>query len=232
MKILYLIPARGGSKGLPGKNIKLLNGKPLICYTIDAARKVSEDINICVSTNDKEIADVAVNYGLNVPFTRPEILATDNATSEQVLLHALQFYENKGKYYDFVVILQPTSPLRTGEHLQEALDLINVNTEAIVSVKETDSNPYYVLFEENDKGVLIKSKEGNFTRRQDCPKVYELNGAIYIYNILKLKELGVANLAKEKYVMDKDFSIDIDTGLDWAIAEYLMGNALLNSSKS
>ncbi|PKV63226.1 acylneuraminate cytidylyltransferase family protein [Pontibacter ramchanderi] len=222
MNILYLIPARGGSKGLPGKNIKHLNGRPLIYYTIDAAREVSSDIDICVSTDDESIAEVVKHYGLDLPFIRPAELATDNATSEEVLKHAIQYYESISKPYDYVVLLQPTSPLRTGKQIKEALDLINSETEMIVSVKETDANPYYVLFEEDKYGFLKKSKEGTFTTRQDCPKVYELNGAIYIINIEKLKHKVLAELQKAKYVMDKMSSIDIDDNLDFAWCEYIL----------
>lgn len=224
MNILYLIPARGGSKGLPGKNIKPLNGKPLIYYTIDAAREVSDDADICVSTDDKEIIAVVENYGIEVPFIRPAELATDLATSEQVLDHAIQFYESQGKTYDIVVLLQVTSPLRTGKHLKEALDLVKPNTEMIVSVKETDSNPYYVLYEEDFTGLLKKSKEGNFAGRQECPKVYQLNGALYIISVKALKKKGLGNLQKEKYLMDKESSIDIDDKIDFKLTELIISS--------
>ncbi|WP_224999072.1 cytidylyltransferase domain-containing protein [Cesiribacter sp. SM1] len=222
MDFLFLITARGGSKGLPGKNIKPLNGKPLIYYTIDAARAVSEQQHICVSTDDSTIAALVEEYGLPVPFKRPAALATDSATTEQVLMHALQFYEEQGINYDFVVILQPTSPLRTGRHLQEAMAAVTPYTEMIVSVKETDANPYYVLFEEDEQGILQKSKEGAFTRRQDCPAVWELNGAIYIINVAKLKQKGLSQLKKQKYVMDKRSSVDIDDETDFRLVEFII----------
>ncbi|SFG32966.1 acylneuraminate cytidylyltransferase family protein [Pontibacter chinhatensis] len=222
MKVLYVIPARGGSKGLPGKNIRPLNGKPLIYYTIDAAREVSDDINICVSTDDKKIIETVEQYGLKIPFVRPAELATDYATSEQVLKHAIKFYESNGQYYDFVALLQPTSPLRTGQHLIEALQLLKEETEMIVSVKETDSNPYYVLFEEGPTGVLQKAISGNYSRRQDCPKIYQINGAIYIINIKKLQSRGISDLKKKKYLMEKRDSIDIDDEVDWKLASILM----------
>ncbi|PRY13298.1 N-acylneuraminate cytidylyltransferase [Pontibacter ummariensis] len=222
MSFLFLIPARGGSKGLPGKNIKPIQGKPLIQFTIDAAREISDPKNICVSTDDAGIAAVVQEYGIEVPFIRPKEFATDHATTEQVVLHALQFYESKGVLYDYIVLLQPTSPLRTGKHLQEALNLVRPDTEMIVSVKETDANPYYVLFEEDPDGVLQKSKEGNFSRRQDCPKVYELNGAIYIINVDKLKQKGLGRLKKQKYVMNKVASIDIDDGVDFSLVELVI----------
>lgn len=222
MEVLFLIPARGGSKGLPGKNIKSLLGKPLICYTIDAAREIAKDHNICVSTDDNEIAEVVEKYGLKLPFLRPIELATDQASADQVISHAVQYYESHGRFYDYVVLLQPTSPLRTGMHISNALLQIKSETEMIVSVKETDANPYYVLFEEDASGALQKSKKGDFTRRQDCPKVYELNGAIYIINVEKYKKKGIINLSKEKFIMDKNSSIDIDDLLDFKIAEFLI----------
>ncbi|RDV16126.1 acylneuraminate cytidylyltransferase family protein [Pontibacter diazotrophicus] len=222
MDFLFLITARGGSKGLPGKNIKPLYGRPLLSYTLDAAKAVSSPEHICVSTDDEAIAAVVRDAGIPVPFMRPQELATDTATTEQVLIHAIQFYESQGVNYDYVVILQPTSPLRTGQHIQEALNTITPDTEMIVSVKETDANPYYVLVEEDEEGILRKSKEGHFTRRQDCPKVYELNGAIYIINVDKLKQKGLTQLNRQKYVMDKMASIDIDDELDFSLVELVI----------
>src|SRR5690554_892422 len=125
MKILYVIPARGGSKGIPHKNIKPLNGKPLIYYTIDVARQLTTDENICVTTDDDKFIKVVEDYGLKVPFKRPEQLATDTATTNDVLLHALSFYENRGECYDIIILLQPTSPLRKSYQVKEALNLYN-----------------------------------------------------------------------------------------------------------
>ena len=181
MNILVIIPARGGSKGIPGKNIKLLGGKPLIYYAIDVARAIVDDTHICVSTDDDQIIRVVEQYGLSVPFIRPTELATDTAGSYGVLLHALSFYESKGEHFDAVVLLQVTSPFRTVNHVREALNLYNKDLDMVVSVKETDSNPYYLCFEEDTEGMLHISKgDGHYTRRQDCPPVYEYNGAIYI----------------------------------------------------
>ncbi|MBB6327738.1 N-acylneuraminate cytidylyltransferase [Algoriphagus iocasae] len=226
MKILYLIPARGGSKGVPKKNIKDLAGVPLIGHTIKAALEVADADDICVSTDSNEIAEVAKSFGLSIPFLRPAEIASDHATNEQVILHALNFYRNKGVIYDYVVVLQPTSPLRKGFHIKEALNLIDKNSELIVSVKETDSNPYYVLFEENQEGVLDKVKKGVFTRRQDCPVVYELNGAIYVIHVEKLEEKGYQNLKMTKYLMGKLYSIDIDDLVDFSLAEILLSKKI------
>ena len=226
MKTLIIIPARGGSKGVPNKNIKQLNGKPLIQYTIEAAKKINKDIDICMTSDSDLIINTVKNIGLPVPFKRPENLAKDNSGTYEVLLHTIDFYKQKGIIYDTIILLQPTSPLRNEKHIQEALALYSDDLDMLVSVKETESNPYYVLFEENKNGYLQKSKEGNFTRRQDCPKVWEYNGAIYIINVKALLQKNMGEFKKiKKYIMDSKSSLDIDTKLDFALAEYLINNA-------
>ncbi|MHB1196529.1 MAG: acylneuraminate cytidylyltransferase family protein [Lutibacter sp.] len=223
--MLVIIPARGGSKGVPGKNIKELNGKPLIQYTIDAARKLAPDNQIIVSTDSLEIKKVVENLGLKVPFLRPQELATDTAGSYEVLLHALDFYENQGNHPDKIILLQPTSPFRTAAQVMEAMALFHSDLEMIVSVKETKANPYYILREEDENGYLVKSKQSSATRRQDVPKVWELNGAIYIINVRDLKAKPLAQFTKvKKYVMDEISSHDIDTLFDWKIAEYMISS--------
>lgn len=229
MNILVIIPARGGSKGIPGKNIKLLGGKPLIYYAIDVARAIVDDTHICVSTDDDQIIRVVEQYGLSVPFIRPTELETDTAGSYGVLLHALSFYESKGEHFDAVVLLQVTSPFRTVNHVREALNLYNKDLDMVVSVKETDSNPYYLCFEEDTEGMLHISKgDGHYTRRQDCPPVYEYNGAIYIINPERMKAMPLNKFKKRvKYVMDREHSVDLDTMMDWMIAEYMITNKLV-----
>lgn len=225
MRCLVLIPARGGSKGVPKKNIKPLNGKPLIHYTIEAARNIFSDEDICVSTDSEEIKVISEKTGLKVPFLRPDYLSTDTADSQSVLLHALDFYETEGKEYDVVVLLQPTSPFRTSQHIQEAVDLYTADLDMVVSVKKAKGNPYFSLFEENENGFLGISKKGNFTRRQDCPKVWEYNGAIYIINVNRLKEERIVQFNKvKKYIMSSENSVDIDTPLDLKLAELLLKN--------
>lgn len=223
MKNLIIIPARGGSKGVPGKNIKMLHGKPLIHYTIEAAREIFSDSDIIVSTDSSEIKKEAEKTGLMIPFLRPESLATDTANTQGVILHALDFYTKINGEPDVVILLQPTSPLRTYKHIESALNLYSDDVDMVVSVKETDANPYYVLFEENKSGFLDKSKNGLFTRRQDCPKVWELNGAIYIINTKSFRETEVSNFSKiRKYEMSEEDSVDIDSMLDWMLAEVLI----------
>ncbi len=224
MKVLVVIPARGGSKGIPRKNIKLFDGKPLIYYTIDCARAICPDEDICVSTDDAEIFSVVEQYGLKVPFVRPAELASDTAGTYEVLLHALDFYEKQGKHYDAVLLLQNTSPFRKAEQIKEALTLYNDDVDMVVSVKECAANPYYCVFEEDNNGFLHVCKgDGNIFRRQDAPKVYEYNGAIYIMNAEKLKTTHMHKMKKRvKYVMDDLSSFDLDTMWDWKMAESII----------
>ena len=224
MKPLVIIPARGGSKGIPHKNIKPLAGKPLIYYTIDTARQIVPDEDICVSTDDQNIIHCVEDYGIKVPFVRPAELATDTAGTYEVLLHALNYYEQQGKTYDVVVLLQNTSPFRTAEQVQEAIQLYHSEIDMVVSVKECSANPYYCVFEENEYGYLnICKGDGSITRRQDAPKVYEYNGAIYVINPRSLKKMPLNKFTKRiKYVMDEKSSIDLDTMNDWHMAELLI----------
>lgn len=227
MKSLYLVPARGGSKGIPGKNIKPLNGKPLIYYTIEFARQFVNDEDICVSTDSDDIISVTNAIGLNVPFKRPDHLATDTSSSFDVILHSLQYYKEFGfKEYDIVILLQPTSPLREKWHLEQALSLFATNSDMVVSVYESGFNPYYNLYEINSQGFLELSKKTTtpHTRRQDIPEVYAYNGSMYIINVKSLyqyKSLDEFPRIRH-YKMDKKYSIDLDTLSDWQYCEFLL----------
>lgn len=223
MKTLVIIPARGGSKGVPGKNVKLLAGEPLINYTIEAARQIFVDEDICVSTDSEEIIQMVNQTGLSAPFVRPEALSTDTSSTYDVLLHALDHYKKNGRTYDTVVLLQVTSPFRTANHIREAMAQYTPSLEMVVSVTETTANPYYVLFEEDEKGYLQKSKKGNFASRQECPKVWQYNGAVYVINAAALLQRSHLQFERvKKYVMRHEDSIDIDTPLDWEFAELMM----------
>lgn len=229
MRILYIIPARGGSKGIPYKNIKNLEGKPLITYTIDVARQLTGDDNICVSTDDAKICRVVEEYGLPVPFERPPHLATDHVGTYDVLLHAIQYYESVGREYDLVVLLQPTSPFRKKKHIEEAIALWESSIEMVVSVKEAASNPYYNSFEEDNNGYLRISKgDGLLERRQDAPKAWEYNGSIYVIGIKAFKKCCMSRFTMvKKYQMDDIYSIDIDTMFDWKVAELMIREKLI-----
>lgn len=224
MKTLYVIPARGGSKGIPGKNIKPLAGKPLIEYSIDVARALANDEDICVTTDDNAIIETVERTGLKVPFVRPAELSTDQSGTYEVLLHALDFYESKGVHYDTMVLLQPTSPFRTVDNVKACLELYSDDIDMVVSVKQAATNPYYNAFEIDDNGFLHISKgEGNYTRRQDAPKVWEYNGAVYVINVESLRKMPLGKFTRRRmYEMSAERSIDLDTPTDWLIAETLL----------
>lgn len=224
MKTLYVIPARGGSKGIPGKNIKPLAGKPLIAYTIEVARALADDEDICVTTDDRAIIDVVENMGLKVPFVRPAELATDHCGTYEVLLHALDFYGIKGIRYDRLVLLQPTSPFRTIDDVKACLDLYSDDIDMVVSVKPAATNPYYNAFETDENGFLHISKgDGQYTRRQDAPEVWEYNGAVYVINANSLRKMPLGKFTRQRmYQMRAERSIDLDTPTDWLIAETLL----------
>ncbi len=223
MKFLFLITARGGSKGIPFKNIKPFNGKPLICHSIDVARAITSDQQICVSTDDDGIRKVVEDYGLAVPFMRPPALATDTAGSYDVMKHALKFYEDKGEHFDALVLLQPTSPFRKTQHVKETMALFTGTEDMVVSVKQAAANPYYNLFEEKN-GSLELSKKADFQRRQDAPPVYQFNGAVYVINVQSLNRYHSFQEFKniKKYLMNELDSLDLDSPVDWVVAETLL----------
>lgn len=224
-RTLFIIPARGGSKGIPGKNIRPFLGKPLICHSIDHARAFAEDADICVTTDSEEIAATARDYGLDVPFLRPAELATDGAGTHEVLLHALDFYRDRGIEYERVVLLQPTSPLRTPADIRKAIDLWTPQVDMVVTVCPAATNPYYNAFETDADGYLHISKgEGGYTRRQDAPAVWEYNGAVYVITAASLRAMHMSKFPKRiPSPMDAAASVDLDTPLDWMIAESLAG---------
>ena len=227
MKTLYVIPARGGSKGIPHKNITPLAGKPLIGDSIDVARQLAADDDICLTTDDPEIAATAESMGLNVPFLRPASLATDTCGTYEVLIHALDFYRDRGIDYDTLVLLQPTSPMRTADDVRAALALYSLDIDMVVTVKEAASNPYYNCYETDNDGFLHISKgDGGYTRRQDAPKVWEYNGAVYVINVESLRRMPLSAFTRRRMsVMPAERSVDLDTPVDWLIAEKLIENS-------
>lgn len=224
--VLVVIPARGGSKGIPRKNLKLLGNKPLIAYTIEVAQELFENSQICVSTDDEEIAAFARTYGNIVPFMRPVDLSTDEASSQDVILHALDFYREKE--YKAVILLQPTSPFRKKEHIEACFELLDPSTvDMVTTVSESHANPYFNLMEENSEGFLTRSKPSDYTRRQDCPSVYALNGAVYVINTQSVRTKLIARFDKvRKVVMSSLESIDLDTPLDWKIATLILEESI------
>ena len=224
MKIA-IIPARGGSKRLPGKNIKLLGGKPLIAWTIEAAIKSNIFDHIFVSTDSEEIASVSRDYGAKVPFLRPAELASDTATTNDVVTHLVEWFEKEyNKEVTTVAILQPTSPLRNAQHIQEAFKVMEMKrAKAVVSVCELEY-PIQFCNQLGVDGAMDGFIElGDMKRTQDLDSTYRLNGAIYIFDNTYVGRMN--DLYSEgtfAYIMDSKSSIDIDTKDDFDLAEHLI----------
>ncbi len=227
MKIIGLIPARGGSKGLRGKNIRDLVGKPLIAWTIEAALNSKACSRLIVSTDNQDIKKIAQDWGAEVPFIRPKPLASDTATSISVVNHAIEYLQNEGiKKSDYILLLQPTSPLRTEEDIQNAIDLgKSKQAVAVVSVTEPNYHPCksHMI---TQQGVLQKFFKNSLDneRRQDLPLAYAENGAIYLNRISSLLEEQIF-IPKNKtypYIMPPEHSIDIDTPWDLYLAELIL----------
>lgn len=226
-KTLFVIPARGGSKGVPRKNIKTLAGRPLILHSLAYARLYALDSQICISTDDLAIIDLVKKEGYEVPFLRPEFLSTDTSTTFDVLKHALNFYAEKGQDWETIVLLQPTSPFRLKRHLEEMRDQFQEEADVIVSVTESKNNPYFNIFEENTRGCLQLAKvAGNISRRQDCPPSYVFNGSLYLFKTASLQQSnGFSDFDFiQKYEMESRFSVDLDTPKDFLWAEWLWNN--------
>lgn len=229
MKPLYIIPARGGSKGIPGKNLRRVGGVSLIGHSIRHALAAGADKqDICVSTDSEQIRQAAVAEGIEVPFLRPAGLASDTASSRSVMIHALDWHAAHGRVYDTVVLLQPTSPLRAAADITGAIELFRSTpgTDMVVGVTEARANPYYSAFEPDGSGWLhICKGPGGITRRQDAPKVWEFNGAIYVIDADALRR---AELSAMKHIlpwpMPAERSFDIDSPIDLLIADHLLQN--------
>ena len=225
-KILGVITARGGSKGIPGKNIKLLGGKPLIAYTVEAAKQSQLLTQTILSTDDEEIAAVAKKYGAATPFMRPKELAQDQIPHLPVMRHAIEFMEQKlGYRFDYVVILQPTSPFRTVADLDGTINLlITTGADSAVSVVEMkDNHPIKAKKLEGNKVLPYCLPEPEGIRRQDLPKAYKRSGAVYAMRrdlVMNDNRLYGDNIVG--YEVPWERSIDIDVPLDWIQAEYML----------
>lgn len=220
--VLALIPARGGSKGVPGKNIRAAGGKPLIAWTIAAAKASRYVDRLILSSDDPSIAAVAREFGCEVPFMRPAEFATDKADSMVVVRHALTSLAER---YDYLLLLQPTSPLRNAADIDAALDLfIASGAKTCVSVCEPDKHPYWMVTMAADGAVQhLFPPEQIPTRRQDAPPIFALNGAIYIAPTDYLAAGGdFITAGTVGHVMPKDRSFDIDTELDLRLADFLL----------
>lgn len=224
-KKLAIIPARGTSKGVVRKNIRPLFGKPLIVYSIEQTLKSKHLTKIIVSTEDEEIAEIAKGCGIEVPFLRPPELARDDTPTLSVLQHAVRFLEeHQGYRADIIVTLQPTSPLRTASHIDEAIEqLINTNADSVVSLCVAEHSPYWMKKIEGDRVIPFLEGGERYTRRQDLPKVYRLNGAVYVtrYDVLMMQNRVLGNDTRA-IIMSQEDSIDIDTEYDLKLAELIL----------
>jgi CMP-N,N'-diacetyllegionaminic acid synthase len=225
-RILAIIPARGGSKRLPRKNILNLAGKPLIAWSIETALGSKYIDRVIVSTDDKEIAEISREYGAEVPFIRSNELATDESSSVYVVLHAINMLKEKGEEYGYIMLLQPTSPLRSTENMDEALELLqSSNSDAVVSVCEAEHSPLWSnkLPPDSDLSNFLDYSIVN-KRSQDLDQYYRLNGAIYLCLTRRLSEEKTL-LIKDKivaYRMPQEQSVDIDSKVDLCLASCLI----------
>ena len=224
--ILAVIPARGGSKRLPKKNIRFLHNKPLIAWTIEAAGGSHYVDDIIISTDDDEIIDIARALDIQIPFKRPEELATDDATSIDVVLHTLDFLATKNQHYDYIILLQPTSPMRNSEDIDEGIRyFFDRKADSVIGVCEAEHNPIWsnTLPKNNSMDNFLPSRYNNM-RSQELPIYYRINGAFYMTNTAVLKQYHSFFVPSNIYafVMSQEHSVDIDTELDFIIASSLI----------
>lgn len=230
MKPICIIPARGGSKGIPKKNIRPIKGKPLIAYAIETAVNSNLFSHVIVSTEDPEITNISKQYGAEIPFTRPSYLATDTASNDEVLLHAVSELYSIGFDFDVTVMRDCTVPFIDENDMKGALDLLNKsNCDAVFASVRAHPNPYFGMMELNSKGFLEVSKvaDKNYYRRQDAPIVYDIVG-LFIHNVRKLlqtKNMIVSRILP--YEISKEHGHMIDFEIDFKIAEFLLEQKLV-----
>ena len=227
MRILSLIPARGGSKRLPGKNVRPLGGKPLVVWSIDGVKNIPEICDTLVSTDDPDIADVCKEAGAYVPWLRPAELASDTASSVDVALHALDWYEAEKGTVDGLVLLQPTSPFRTQETMQRGIELFVQNgLQSVLGVSLTHSHPMWTLKMEGDYLVPFMQELGVGTRSQDLPSAYVVNGSFYLISPSELRACRsfIGSKIVPLFIESKQEALDIDTEWDFKLAEFIVAS--------
>lgn len=220
MKVLGIIPARGGSKGVPRKNVKILCGKPLLAYTIESALKAQRLTRTILSTEDDEIADVGILLGVDVPFLRPKELSEDNSPTLPVVQHALEMLEGCGEHYDAVCLLQPTNPLRRPDDIDNCIDLLEkTEADSVISVSPVpmEHNPYWVYLKSEDGRLNLATGEKEpISRRQDLPPAFHREGSVYV---TRTKVVRIEHSLYGKnivgYEISPEFSSNIDTESDW-----------------
>lgn len=230
-KILAIIPARSDSKSVPRKNIRELGGKPLIAYTIEEAKNSRYIDRVIVSTEDQEIAEVSKEYGAEVPFLRPKELAKDDSSSLSVILHAINYLEEKENYFaDIIVFLQPTSPFRKTSHIDEGIEKIG-NCDAVIGISEVKEHPYFTMEKKGDTLEPFIKIDNRPLRRQDLPELYYENASLFVakreyYNHAKDPDpvVPVFKGRVKGVFMDEISSIDINSILDFMVAEEVLKN--------
>lgn len=224
--VIAVIPARGGSKRLPRKNILPLRGKPLIVWTIESALRSSYVDKVCLSTDSPEIASIGSDAGASVPFLRPAEFSGDAADSAGVLLHALDYYRAEGKNYDYAVLLQPTTPLRSAADIDASIELcLEKKAESVTSLCETDHSPLWENTLPADNSMMEFDRDIYSTMRsQDLPKYYRYNGAIYVVatEAFRATRDFVSKKSSFAYIMPRERSVDIDEAVDFVVAEAIM----------
>ncbi len=227
MRVLGIIPARGGSKGVQRKNIRLLCGKPLLAYTSDSAMGATRLSHTILSTEDLEIAEVGRSLGLDVPFMRPAELATDSAASFPVVVHAITELEKQGESYDAVCLLQPTNPLRRAADIDNCIELLESSSaDSVVSVLPVphEYNPKWVYWQSELGEMTLSTGESSpTTRRQDLPPAFHRDGSVYVTRRSVIDDFGdLYGRRVRGYEMPRQYSVNIDTADDWALAEQLV----------
>ncbi len=224
-KVLAVIPARGGSKGIKNKNIYPLCGKPLIAYSIEAAKKSNYIDEIVVSTDSEKIANIAKEYGASVPFLRPSELATDTSKSIDAIIYTIETLKKNGNIFDILVLLQPTSPLRITEDIDGALyTFAKKSFKSIVSVSEVNDNPILIRTIDDDGKLRRLLNTDSSVRRQDMKNYYRVNGSIYINLISEINANTSFNDNELPYIIPQERSVDIDELKDLAVAEWYLNN--------
>ncbi|MBI2677662.1 MAG: acylneuraminate cytidylyltransferase family protein [Candidatus Koribacter versatilis] len=234
-RLLAVIPARGGSKGLPGKNIRSLAGVPLLVHAIELARHSPEVTDTLISTDSDEIAEVARSAGAEVPFLRPEELARDDTPTLPVLQHAVRWHEEAiGKRVDSVLLLQPTGPLRLPEDIRAAVHALAADPQAVgaIAVSEMPFHPRYVCAEDDGRGYLRRAfpDAPQVTRRQDLPAIYRINGMLYLWRrdyLMSVSAIDLKTAPHRTLLLPKERAIDIDDEYDFRLAEWTLASGLV-----
>ena len=229
MKVVATICARGGSKGVPGKNIRLLCGKPLLAHSIEVAQRCKLIDRVIISTDNPEIADIAREYGAEVPFLRPRKLAQDDTPKLPVIRHAVQFLEaQEGHHADIVVDLDATSPLRTEKDIEACIRMVrDEGADNAFSVTEARRNPYFNMVEIiNGKVRPVKELDHPITRRQDAPEVYDENASIYVWKRDVLMNEDSTYLENTRIYLMPRWAIDIDDEIDFEFVEFILGKGM------